>query len=40
VASLLEARGHLLGLAVLAGAILALLIPLDLHLLRRRVLGE
>jgi lipooligosaccharide transport system permease protein len=32
--------GHLLGLVALSGVMLAVLVPLDLRLLRRRVLGE
>jgi lipooligosaccharide transport system permease protein len=32
--------GHLVGLVVLAGVMLGILVPLDLRLLRRRVLGE
>ncbi len=32
--------GHLVGLAILAAVMLGVLVPLDLRLLRRRVLGE
>jgi hypothetical protein len=32
--------GHLAGLVVLAALVVAVLVPLDLRLLRRRVLGD
>jgi lipooligosaccharide transport system permease protein len=32
--------GHLAGVLVLSALLLAILVPLDLRLLRRRVLGE
>ena len=34
------ARGHLAGLAVMVAVMLGVLVPLDMRLLRKRVLGD